>query len=311
MGDSPAASVTGEKIWLDGEFVDWDAARVHVLTHTLHYGLGVFEGIRCYATEDDRSAVFRLPEHVRRLFDSAHINMLDIPFEREVIRAAILDSLRLNHLPQGYIRPLVFLGDGAMGLNPGDNPVRVAIISWAWGSYLGEEGMARGIRAKVSSFSRHHLNAKMTKGKTCGDYVNSILAKRDALASGFDEAIMLDTQGLVSEATGENIFLVRDDLIKTPPLHTVLDGITRATIIELARDKGLVVEETAITRDDLYVADEVFLTGTAAELTPVREIDHRQIGEGSRGPVAKLLQTAFFDVVSGKDAKYDRWLSYV
>jgi branched-chain amino acid aminotransferase len=228
-----------------------------------------------------------------------------------VIRAAILDSLRLNHLPQGYIRPLVFLGDGAMGLNPGDNPVRVAIISWAWGSYLGEEGMARGIRAKVSSFSRHHLNAKMTKGKTCGDYVNSILAKRDALASGFDEAIMLDTQGLVSEATGENIFLVRDDLIKTPPLQTVLDGITRATIIELARDKGLVVEETAITRDDLYVADEVFLTGTAAEVTPVREIDHRQIGEGSRGPVAKLLQTAFFDVVSGKDAKYDRWLSYV
>ena len=311
MGDSPAASVTGEKIWLDGEFVDWDAARVHVLTHTLHYGLGVFEGIRCYATEDDRSAVFRLPEHVRRLFESAHINMLDIPFEREVIRAAILDSLRLNHLPQGYIRPLVFLGDGAMGLNPGDNPVRVAIISWAWGSYLGEEGMARGIRAKVSSFSRHHLNAKMTKGKTCGDYVNSILAKRDALASGFDEAIMLDTQGLVSEATGENIFLVRDDLIKTPPLQTVLDGITRATIIELARDKGLVVEETAITRDDLYVADEVFLTGTAAEVTPVREIDHRQIGEGSRGPVTKLLQTAFFDVVSGKDAKYDRWLSYV
>ena len=311
MGDCPAASVTGEKIWLDGEFVDWDAARVHVLTHTLHYGLGVFEGIRCYATEDDRSAVFRLPEHVRRLFESAHINMLDIPFEREVIRAAILDSLRLNHLPQGYIRPLVFLGDGAMGLNPGDNPVRVAIISWAWGSYLGEEGMARGIRAKVSSFSRHHLNAKMTKGKTCGDYVNSILAKRDALASGFDEAIMLDTQGLVSEATGENIFLVRDDLIKTPPLQTVLDGITRATIIELARDKGLVVEETAITRDDLYVADEVFLTGTAAEVTPVREIDHRQIGEGSRGPVTKLLQTAFFDVVSGKDAKYDRWLSYV
>jgi branched-chain amino acid aminotransferase len=311
MGDSPAASVTGEKIWLDGEFVDWDAARVHVLTHTLHYGLGVFEGIRCYATEDDRSAVFRLPEHVRRLFESAHINMIDIPFEREVIRAAILDSLRLNHLPQGYIRPLVFLGDGAMGLNPGDNPVRVAIISWAWGSYLGEEGMARGIRAKVSSFSRHHLNAKMTKGKTCGDYVNSILAKRDALASGFDEAIMLDTQGLVSEATGENIFLVRDDVIKTPPLQTVLDGITRVTIIELARDKGLVVEETAITRDDLYVADEVFLTGTAAEVTPVREIDHRQIGEGSRGPVTKLLQTAFFDVVSGKDAKYDRWLSYV
>jgi branched-chain amino acid aminotransferase len=311
MGDSPAANVTGEKIWLDGEFVDWDAARVHVLTHTLHYGLGVFEGIRCYATQDDRSAVFRLPEHVRRLFDSAHINMLDIPFDRDVVHAAILESLRLNNLAQGYIRPLVFLGDGAMGLNPGANPVRVAIISWAWGSYLGEEGMARGIRAKISSFARHHLNAKMTKGKTCGDYVNSILAKRDALADGFDEAIMLDTNGLVSEATGENIFVVRDDLIKTPPLQSVLDGITRATIIELARDKGLSVEETALTRDDLYVADEVFLTGTAAEVTPVREIDHREIGEGRRGPIAKLLQAAFFDVVSGKEAKYDRWLTYV
>ena len=311
MGDSPAAGVTGEKIWLDGEFVDWDAARVHVLTHTLHYGLGVFEGIRCYTTGDDRSAVFRLPEHVRRLYESAHINMLEIPFERDVVQAAILESLRLNHLPQGYVRPLVFLGDGAMGLNPGENPVRVAIISWAWGSYLGEEGMERGIRAKISSFSRHYLNAKMTKGKTCGDYVNSILAKRDALADGFDEAIMLDTQGLVSEATGENIFVVRDGLITTPPLHTVLDGITRATVIELARDKGLVVEETAITRDDLYVADEVFLTGTAAEVTPVREIDHRRIGEGHRGPIAKLLQAAFFDVVSGRDAKYERWLSYV
>ncbi len=311
MGGSAAAGVTGEKIWLDGEFVDWDAARVHILTHTLHYGLGVFEGIRAYETEDSRSAVFRLPEHVRRLFDSAHINRLDIPFEKDVIHAGILQSLRLNRLSQGYVRPLVFLGDGAMGLNPADNPVRVAIISWAWGSYLGEEGMERGIRAKISSFSRHYLNAKMTKGKTCGDYVNSILAKRDALADGFDEAIMLDTQGLVSEATGENIFLVRDDLIKTPPLQTVLDGITRATIIELARDKGLVVEETGITRDDLYVADEVFLTGTAAEVTPVREIDHRSIGEGRRGPVTKLLQAAFFDVVSGKDSKYESWLTYV
>ena len=311
MGDSPAGSVTGEKIWLDGEFVDWDAARVHILTHTLHYGLGVFEGIRCYATEDDRSAVFRLPEHVRRLYESAHINRLDIPFERAVVQDAILESLRLNHLPQGYVRPLVFLGDGAMGLNPGANPVRVAIVSWAWGSYLGEEGMERGIRATVSSFARHHLNAKMTKGKTCGDYVNSILAKRDALANGFDEAIMLDTQGLVSEATGENIFVVRDGSIKTPPLHSVLDGITRATIIALARDEGMTVEETAITRDDLYVADEVFLTGTAAEVTPVREIDHRSIGEGHRGPVAKLLQSAFFDVVSGKNAKYEHWLSYL
>jgi branched-chain amino acid aminotransferase len=305
------ARVTGEAIWLDGQFVPWDEARVHVLTHTLHYGLGVFEGIRCYRTADGRSAVFRLVEHVRRLFDSAHINLMKIPFERARIEQVCLETLRRNHLAEGYLRPLAFIGDGEMGLNPGNNPVRVAVIAYAWGKYLGEEGIERGIRAKVSSFSRHYVNAKMTKGKTCGDYVNSILAKREALLDGYDEAILLDSQGLVSEASGENIFVVRDGVIATPTLHSVLGGITRATVLELARDKGIPVEERAITRDELYVADEVFLTGTAAELTPVREIDRRAIGAGSRGPIAATLQKAFFDVVSGREPKYERWLTYL
>lgn len=305
------ARIQGEKIWLDGRMLPWDEARVHVLTHTLHYGLGVFEGIRCYRTDDGRSAVFRLPEHVRRLYESAHINLLQVPFTRDVVTQAIVDCLRANRLAEGYIRPLVFIGDGAMGLNPGDNPIRVAVIVWPWGKYLGDEGMERGIRARVSSFTRHHVNAKMQKGKTCGDYVNSILAKREALLDGYDEAIMLDATGLVAEATGENLFVVRDGEIKTPPIANVLEGITRASLIEIARDKGMVVREAPITRDELYVADEVFLTGTAAEVTPVREIDHRQVGAGRRGPITKTLQDAFFDVVAGRDRKYESWLHYV
>ena len=304
-------AVSGEAIWLDGEFVDWDAARVHILTHTLHYGLGVFEGIRCYETDDGRSAVFRLGEHIRRLYDSAHINLMKIPFEAERIEEVCLETLRRNHLRSGYLRPLVFVGDGEMGLNPGGNAIRVAVIAWSWGKYLGDEGVERGIRAKVSTYSRHFVNAKMTKGKTCGDYVNSILAKREALLDGYDEAIMLDTQGLVSEASGENVFVVRDGVIATPTLHSVLGGITRATVITLARERGLPVEERAITRDELYVADEVFLTGTAAEVTPIREIDRRRIGAGGRGPVAEALQSAFFDVVAGREPRHEGWLTYL
>jgi branched-chain amino acid aminotransferase len=301
--------VSGEKIWLDGKFVDWADANVHILTHTLHYGLGVFEGIRCYRTADGASAVFRLGDHLRRLYDSAQINLMQIPYPKDEIEAACLDSLRLNHLREGYIRPIAFIGDGEMGLNPGSNPIRVAVVAWAWGKYLGEEGITRGIRAKVSSFSRHSPNSKMTKGKTCGDYVNSILAKREALLDGYDEAILLDPEGLVSEASGENLFAVRDGVLATPPLQSVLGGITRASVLELARDRGIPVEVRALTRDELYVADELFLTGTAAEVTPVREVDRRQIGDGARGPLTKLLQGAFFDVVAGREPKYDRWLT--
>ena len=311
MGKSAAKGVTGKEIWIDGEWVDWDQANVHILTHTLHYGLGVFEGIRCYAGVDGRSSVFRLPEHIQRLFDSAKINLIEIPFSQDELAEVTLESLRRNDLAEGYIRPIVFIGDGAMGLHPGDNPVRVGVIAWEWGSYLGDEGVERGIRAKISTFARHHVNAKMTNGKTCGDYVNSILAKREALLDGFDEAIMLDTQGLVSECTGENIFVVRNGKIKTPPLYSVLDGITRDSMIEVARRCGYVVEESQLTRDDLYVADEIFLTGTAAEVTPIREVDHRTIGEGKRGPVSEELQKAFFDIVTGKDARYDRWRSFL
>jgi branched-chain amino acid aminotransferase len=304
-------AVSGKRIWLDGRFVDWSEARVHVLTHTLHYGLGVFEGIRCYRSADGRSAVFRLGDHLRRLYDSAHINLMKVPFPREVVEEACLETLRQNELPEGYLRPLVFIGDGEMGLNPGGNAIRVAVIAWAWGRYLGEEGVQRGIRAKVSTFSRHHVNAKMTKGKTCGDYVNSILAKREALLDGYDEAILLDTQGLVSEASGENLFVVRDGVLATPSLYSVLGGVTRDSVLEIARDKGIEVEERAITRDELYVADEVFLTGTAAEVTPIREIDRRQVGAGARGPVTALLQSAYFDAVTGRERKYERWLTHL
>jgi branched-chain amino acid aminotransferase len=311
MSAKSTTQVTGKAIWMDGRLVPWDDAQVHVLTHTLHYGLGVFEGIRCYRTADGRSAIFRLADHVRRLFESAHINLMKIPFTPQQIESAIAETLRANGMTEGYIRPLVYIGHGAMGLNPGDNPIRVAIATWPWGKYLGDEGMELGIRAKVSTFARHHVNAKMTKGKTCGDYVNSILAKREALLDGYDEAILLDTSGLVSEASGENIFVVRNGEIRTPPLPTVLDGITRGAIVTLARDKGIPVHESPIARDELYIADEVFMTGTAAEVTPVREIDRRQVGEGRRGPITKTLQEAFFDVVAGKNRKYEGWLAYL
>lgn len=309
MSAKSTTQVRGEKIWMDGVLVPWEDATVHVLTHTLHYGLGVFEGIRCYRTADGRSAVFRLGAHVRRLLESAHINLMTVPFSQEQIERAVVETLVANALAEGYVRPLVYIGHGAMGLNPGDNPVRVAIAAWAWGKYLGDDGMERGIRARISSFSRHHVNAKMTKGKTCGDYVNSILAKREALLDGYDEAILLDTQGLVSEASGENLFLVRDGVLCTPSLPTVLAGITREAVLGLARDRGIPVQERGITRDELYVADEVFLTGTAAEVTPIREIDQRRIGAGRRGPVTKALQTAFFDVVAGREPKYEAWLT--
>ncbi len=300
-----------EKVWIDGGFVPWDEARVPILTHTLHYGLGVFEGIRCYRCDDGRSAVFRLPEHIARLFRSARIVELEIPFAPDDLVRVVCETLRANRLAEGYIRPLVFLGEGAMGLLPADNPVHTAVIVWPWGAYLGDEGLERGIRAKVSSYARHHPNVSMTKSKTCGDYVNSILAKREVTRLGYDEAIMLDTQGLVSEASGENVFIARDGVLKTPPLGAVLAGITRDAIMTIARDKGIEVVEQAFTRDELYTADEAFLTGTAAEVTPIREVDDRMVGTGSRGAITKTLQASFFDAAHGRDGKYEHWLTTV
>ncbi len=300
-----------DQVWLDGEFVPWDEAKVPILTHTLHYGLGVFEGIRCYECDDGASAVFRLAEHLERLYNSAKIVELEIPFPRERISAAVLETLRVNRLAEGYIRPLVYLGEGAMGLLPTDNPVRVALVVWPWGAYLGTDGLENGIRAKVSSYSRHHPNVTMTKSKTCGDYVNSILAKREVTRLGYDEAIMLDTNGMVCEASGENIFIVRRGTLKTPPLGAVLEGITRDAVIRIARDKGIDVLEQNFTRDELYSADECFLTGTAAEVTPIREVDDRVIGCGSRGSITKTLQSTYFDAVRGLESKYDSWLTRV
>jgi len=300
-----------ERVWHNGAFVAWDEANVHILTHTLHYGLGVFEGIRCYRGADGSSSVFRLREHVERLFGSARIVEIDMPYGRDEIETAILETLRANRMSEGYIRPLVYLGAGAMGLLPKDNPTQVAIVVWPWGAYLGDEGLERGIRAKVSSYTRHHPNVSLTKSKTCGDYVNSILAKREVTRMGYDEAIMLDTNGLVAECSGENIFIVRRGVLKTPPLVSVLEGITRDSVIRIARDKGIEVVETQITRDEVYCADEMFLTGTAAEITPVREVDDRKIGAGARGPITRTIQTTFFDAVHGRDRKYESWLTSV
>jgi len=297
-----------KKIWLDGEFVDWDDANFHLLTHTLHYGYGVFEGTRCYKLSKGGSAIWRLDDHVARLFNSAKILGMEIPSSIEQIREASLESVRENELEECYLRHIVFMGTGAMGLYA-DNPIHVGIVVWKWGAYLGDEGLKNGIRAKVSSYTRYEVNTAMTKAKACGYYINSILAKREAVGLGYDEAIMLDPDGFISEASGENLFIVRNGIIITAPMgSSILAGITRETIITLARDRGYKVEEERFARDVLYTADEVFLSGTAAEVTPVREIDDRQIGEGKPGPVTLELQKAFFEVVRGENDKYSDWL---
>ena len=298
-------------IWFDGKMIPWDQAQVHVLAHTLHYGLGVFEGIRAYQCVDGRTAVFRLKEHIRRLFDSAHVMMISIPFSQDEIRAACCEILRVNDQKSAYIRPLVFLGEGVMGLNPTGSPVQVAVISWVWGAYLGEEGLRRGIRVKTSSFIRHHVNIMMTKTKTVGNYVNSIMAKREAVDAGFDEALLLDTEGYVCEASGENIFIVKDGVIKTPPLTSVLSGITRDCVCTIANDLGFKAKEERFSRDELYLADEAFFSGTAAEITPIREVDGRIIGLGEPGPVTKQIQGAYFAAVKGENAHYQQWLTYI
>jgi branched-chain amino acid aminotransferase len=298
-------------IWLDGAFVPWDEARVHVLTHTLHYGLGVFEGVRCYRTRDGRSAIFRLREHTRRLFASAHILSIEIPFGEHTIDDACLETVRRNALTECYIRPLVFIGEGEMGLGATGNPVRVSIAAWPWGSYLGDEGVKNGIRVKTSSFQRFHVNTMMTKAKAVGHYVNSILSSREVRRVGYDEALMLDPDGFVAEASGENLFIVADGVVKTPPLASVLPGITRATLITLLRERGYTVVEERFTRDAVYIADEAFFTGTAAEVTPVRELDDRRIVDGRPGPVTRAMQEAYFALIRGGDPTHEDWLAYV
>ena len=295
-------------IWMNGKLVDWDKATVHVLTHTLHYGMGAFEGIRSYASHDGGQAVFRLKDHVRRLFDSCHIANLKIPFSKQQITEGCKEVLSTNGLREGYVRPLVYLGAGAMGVYPADNPVEVSIIAWKWGKYLGPEALEKGIRCKFSTFSRYSPNTMMTRGKLVGNYTTSVLAKSEAKKEGYDEAILLDVDGYVAEGSGENIFIVRDNVIKTTPFTCILPGITRDTIMRVARDLGYEVVETKFTRDELYIADEVFFTGTAAEVTPIREVDGRQIGEGKPGPVTRKIQGVFFDIVSGRARRYASWL---
>jgi len=299
-----------EKIWMDGKLVNWDDAKVHVLTHTLHYGLGAFEGIRCYKT-DKGSAIFRLDEHVDRLFASARIYMLDIPFSKAEIKSAIIKTVTANRLKECYIRPLVYIGYGAMGLYPKDNPIKVSIAAWPWGAYLGDEGLEKGIRIKVSSFTKNQVNSTMARAKISGAYVNSQIAKKEAIACGYDEALLLDTEGYVSEGSGENIFIVRNNEIKTTPLTSILEGITRDSIMQIAKEIKIPLKEERFTRDEVYIADEAFFTGTAAEITPIREVDGRKIGLGKRGKITEKLQRIFFDIVKGKNKKYESWLTRI
>ncbi len=304
-----------EKVWMDGGLIKWQDANVHVMTHALHYGLGVFEGIRAYKTKDGRLAVFRLREHIRRLLDSAHICMLKINYSEDALVEACCSLLReqLHQFKDGaYLRPIAFMGDGAMGLGA-TNPTRVAITAWDWAAYLGEKGLKHGIRAKVSSFTRMHVNVNMVRGKITGQYVNSILAKREAVMAGYDEAVLLDISGFVAEASGENVFCVgRHGAVRTPSLSSpILRGITRDTVIRLLKDMGREVQEVSFTRDALYIAAEVFFTGTAAEVTPVVEVDNRTVGTGTPGDITKAVQDLYFRVVRGHEPKYADWLTYI
>ncbi len=299
-------------IWMDGNLVPWDDAKVHVLSHTLHYGYGVFEGIRAYRHKNGRSAIFRLSEHIQRLHDSAKLLELAVPFSVPDICAACTQTMAQNGLAEGYLRPLVFLGDREVGVYPGDNPdVRLSIITWKWGAYLGPEALNSGIRVKVSTFTKAHANSLLLKGKVCGHYVNSVLAKMEAKREGYSEGILLDPSGYVCEGSGENLFVVKGGVLYTPSDDAaILKGITRASITQIAKDLGLTVVETRLTRNELYTADEMFFTGTAAEITPIREVDRRAIGDGHPGPVTKKLQTTFFEILEGVDKRYDSWMTY-
>ena len=299
------------KIWMDGQMVDWRDAKIHVLSHTLHYGCGAFEGVRAYKTSQG-TAIFRLEEHTQRLFNSAKILRMNIPFSVQDVMQAQRAVVRENNLESGYLRPLTWIGSQKLGVSPKGNKIHIMVAAWAWGAYLGEEGMKRGIRVKTSSYTRHHVNITMTQAKAVSNYTNSILANMEALDDGYDEALLLDASGFVSEGAGENIFVVKDGVVYTPDLSAgALNGITRNTIFHICKDLGLELVQKRITRDEIYISDEAFFTGTAAEVTPIRELDRVQIGIGSRGPLTEKIQSAFFDIVNGRNPKYAGWLTLV
>lgn len=297
-------------IWYDGEMVPWREATTHVLTYSLHYGVGCFEGVRAYNTPKG-TAIFRLQEHTRRLFNSAKILGMPMPFSQEQINEAQKEVLRANELKEAYLRPMVFYGSEGMGLRADNLKVHVIVAAWPWGSYLGAENLEKGIRVRTSSFSRHHINAAMCRAKANGNYINSMMALGEATRDGYDEALMLDTEGHVAEGSAENIFLVRDGVLSTPDLNSCLDGITRKTVMTLAQEAGYAVRERRITRDEVYIADEAFFTGTAAEVTPIREVDARPIGDGKRGPITEELQRTYLEVVKGGGAQHEHWRAYI
>jgi branched-chain amino acid aminotransferase len=300
------------KIWMDGQMVEWRDAKIHVLTHTLHYGCGAFEGVRAYKGDDGSTAIFRLQDHTDRLFNSAKILRMTIPFAKEQVNQAQIEVIRANKLESGYLRPLTWVGDKKLGVSTKGNDIHLMVAAWPWGAYLGEDGMKRGIRTKISSYTRHHVNITMTQAKAVSNYTNSILANREATDDGYDEAILLDASGFVSEGAGENIFVIKDGVVYTPDLSAgALNGITRNTVLHICKDLGLELVQKRITRDELYISDELFFTGTAAEVTPIREVDRVEIGSGSRGPITEKIQTAFFDIVNGRNPKYAHWLSKV
>ena len=299
------------KIWLDGKLVPWQEAKVHVLTHTFHYGLGVFEGVRAYHTQDRGSCIFRLEEHTDRLFRSAKILQMDMPYDKATLNAAQREVVRVNGLEEGYLRPMCFLGSEGMGLRADNLKTHVMVAAWPWPSYMDPEARDRGIKVRTSSYTRHHVNITMCKAKANGNYINSILALREALDSGAEEALMLDNEGYVAEGSGENFFMVREGVIYTPDLTSCLDGITRRSLFQIAADEGYEVRERRITRDEVYICDEAFFTGTAAEVVPIRELDSRPIGEGCRGPITEKLQAIYFEAVRGQQPRYANWLTPV
>ncbi len=297
-------------IWFNGKLVDWRDANIHVLTHSLHYGMAVFEGVRAYKT-DKGTAIFRLDEHTKRWFNSAKIFQMEMPYSKEELFKAQIEVVKANKLESCYLRPIAWIGSEKLGISPKGNKILVSIAAWEWGAYLGEDGLNKGIRVKTSSYSRHHVNVSLVRAKASGYYINSILANQEVTAHGYDEALLLDTDGYVSEGSGENVFIVRDGVLYTPDLASCLAGITRDAIMQIAKDLNIEVREKRITRDEMYCADEAFFTGTAAEVTPIRELDDRVIGQGGRGPITEKIQNMFFDIVKGKNDKYSSWLTYV